>query len=56
MRSDRIVVCFAGVEIKPGKPYTLTHSDCGGRLRLTQVRFFSQFDTSTVVAYICDVV
>ncbi|KAG2572404.1 hypothetical protein PVAP13_7KG176400 [Panicum virgatum] len=27
---------FWGVEIKPGKPYTLTHSDCGGRLRLTQ--------------------
>ncbi|TKW04616.1 hypothetical protein SEVIR_7G121400v4 [Setaria viridis] len=27
---------FWGVEVKPGKPYTLTHSDCGGRLRLTQ--------------------
>ncbi|CAN6248811.1 unnamed protein product [Urochloa humidicola] len=27
---------FWGVEIKPGKPYTLPHSDCGGRLRLTQ--------------------
>nr|CAB3484640.1 unnamed protein product [Digitaria exilis] len=27
---------FWGVEVKPGKPYTLTHSDFGGRLRLTQ--------------------
>ncbi|WVZ85817.1 hypothetical protein U9M48_032685, partial [Paspalum notatum var. saurae] len=27
---------FWGVEVKPGKPYTLTHGDCGGRLRLTQ--------------------
>ncbi|XP_062225758.1 peptidyl-prolyl cis-trans isomerase FKBP53-like [Phragmites australis] len=27
---------FWGVEVNPGKPYTLTHSDSHGRLRLTQ--------------------
>ncbi|KAJ1271214.1 hypothetical protein BS78_06G111500 [Paspalum vaginatum] len=27
---------FWGVEVKPGKPYTLTHGDSGCRLRLTQ--------------------
>ncbi|KAL6650786.1 hypothetical protein ACP70R_009711 [Stipagrostis hirtigluma subsp. patula] len=27
---------FWGVEVKPGKPYTLTHSEGDGRLRLTQ--------------------
>lgn len=27
---------FWGVEVKPGKPYTLTHGDFAGRLRLTQ--------------------
>ncbi|XP_066349423.1 peptidyl-prolyl cis-trans isomerase FKBP53-like [Miscanthus floridulus] len=27
---------FWGVEVKPGKPYTLTHGDFIGRLRLTQ--------------------
>jgi hypothetical protein len=35
--SDRIAAYFSGVEVKPGKPYTLTHSDSLGRLRLTQV-------------------
>ncbi|XP_062184377.1 peptidyl-prolyl cis-trans isomerase FKBP53-like [Phragmites australis] len=33
---------FWGVEVKPGKPYTLTHSDCRGRLRLTQATLGSE--------------